>query len=292
LGVQILPAPEEIRRISPLDRGRIMHEILCRFYQEALKKVPGPLRPENFETCWQIMNDVATRAFSAAEAQGLTGFPLLWELDREDLLEDLRSFLQKEAEESQEMVPTHFEIRFGYERGGARGDRSGEPISLALRDGTSLRFRGRIDRVDFSKKGDCLRVIDYKTGSLQGEEDGFCGGTTLQLPLYLMAACRIWKKAHVEKSWAEYYSVSRKGDFERLLFRGEGWNEKEKNLKQIMETIARGIEEGTFFPLQEGERDCKYCDFKGLCEHGVGVLFEKKRKDPRAAAFLRMREIP
>jgi hypothetical protein len=107
-----------------------------------------------------------------------------------------------------------------------------------------------------------------------------------------MAACRIWKEADLERSWAEYCSVSRKGKFARLPFHGDRWEEKEGNLKKILETISRGIREGTFFPFRENDRDCGYCDFKNLCEHGVDVLFEKKKKDPRAAAFLEMRQIP
>jgi ATP-dependent helicase/DNAse subunit B len=153
-------------------------------------------------------------------------------------------------------------------------------------------LRGRMDRVDFSPERDVLRVIDYKTGKLQGEEDGFCGGTTLQLPLYLMAACRTWKEAELEKSWAEYLSVSRKGKFARIPFHGDGWEEKEANLKKILETISRGISEGTFFPYREKNQGCSFCDFRNLCEHGVDVLFEKKKKDPGAAAFLEMRQIP
>jgi CRISPR/Cas system-associated exonuclease Cas4 (RecB family) len=149
-----------------------------------------------------------------------------------------------------------------------------------------------MDRVDFSPARDSLRVIDYKTGKLQGAEDGFCGGTTLQLPLYLLAACRIWKEADLEKSWAEYCSVSRKGNFARLPFHGDRWEEKEGTLKKILETISHGIREGTFFPFREKDRNCGYCDFKNICEHGVDVLFEKKKKDPRAKAFLEMREIP
>jgi ATP-dependent helicase/DNAse subunit B len=292
LGLGVLPSPEKIQRIQPVDRGKVVHDILHQFYRKVLEKKPGPLREENMEVYRQIMSEVAARAFTEAAAQGLTGPPLLWELDQQELLEDLHIFLQKGIEEAGKMLPAYFEIRFGYQSTGSRKGPSSEPISLALKDGTSISFRGRIDRVDFSPEGKSLRVIDYKTGKLQGEEDGFCGGTTLQLPLYLMAACQIWNQADIEKSWAEYYCVSRKGEFERLLFRGERWKENEITLKRIIEIISRGIVEGTFFPMEEDDRKCGYCDFKNLCEHGVGVFFERKKSDPRAAAFLEMREIP
>jgi hypothetical protein len=292
LGLRALPSPEEIQSIQPVDRGKVVHDILHQFYREVLEKNPGPLREENVEVYRQIMDEVAARLFTEAAAQGLTGPPLLWELDQQELLEDLQTFLLEETEDAAKMIPTYFEVRFGYQGTGSRKGPSSELISLALKDGTSISFRGRIDRVDFSPEEKSLRVIDYKTGKLQGEEDGFCGGTTLQLPLYLMAACQMWNQADIEKSWAEYYSVSRKGEFKRLPFRGERWKDNEITLKRIMETISRGILEGTFFPIQEDDRKCGYCDFTNLCEHGAGVLFEKKKRDPRAAAFLEMREIP
>jgi CRISPR/Cas system-associated exonuclease Cas4 (RecB family) len=52
-------------------------------------------------------------------------------------------------------------------------------------------------------------------------------------------------------------------------------------LKKILETISHGISEGTFFPYREKNQGCSFCDFRNLCEHGVEVLFEKKKKDLR-----------
>ncbi|HXZ36311.1 MAG TPA: PD-(D/E)XK nuclease family protein [Thermodesulfobacteriota bacterium] len=292
LGLRPLPSPEEVRRIQPLERGTLVHEILFRFYEASSKRYPGPLRSENLEGYWKALEEAASISFAAAEAEGWTGYPLLWEIDRQSILEDLRAFLEKETQAEEGMIPSLFEVRFGH--GGLSPRKGGvdEPIPLMLEDGMGFFLRGRMDRVDFSPERDALRVIDYKTGKLQGEEDGFCGGTTLQLPLYLMAACRTWKEADLEKSWAEYCSVSRKGKFARIPFRGDGWEEKEANLKKILETIFQGISEGTFFPYREKSQGCSFCDFRNLCEHGVDVLFEKKKKDPRAAAFLEIRQIP
>jgi ATP-dependent helicase/DNAse subunit B len=292
LGLKPLPSPEEVRRIQPLERGTLVHEILFRFFETSVKRYPGLLRSENLGDYRKILEEAASNSFAAAEAQGWTGYPLLWEIDRQSILEDLRAFLEKETQAEEGLIPSLFEVRFGHRGRSSRKGGLDEPISLTLEEGMGFFLRGRMDRVDFSPGRDALRVIDYKTGKLQGEEDGFCGGTTLQLPLYLMAACRTWKEADLEKSRAEYCSVSRKGKFARIPFHGEGWEEKEANLRKILETISRGIREGTFFPLREIRGTCGWCDFKGLCEHGVDVLFEKKKKDPRAEAFLKMREIP
>jgi ATP-dependent helicase/nuclease subunit B len=292
LGLRVLPSPEEILRIRPLERGKVVHDLLFRFYREAIERIPGPFRLDQIATYGKVLADVADRVFSEAEAEGFTGAPLLWEIDRQEILEDLRVVLKRTCEESPEWIPTHFEVRFGYQSPSSKAPRSPEAISLTLEGQSTVSFRGRIDRVDFSPDGSRLRVIDYKTGIVEGQPDGFGGGTALQLPLYLLASCRIWSRVDIEKSWAEYDSVSRKGKFKRLFFNGKHWTEKENTLKKIIQIISRGILEGTFFPCRQEDRSCDPCDFKTLCEQGTSTLFQRKRNDPRAAAFLEMREIP
>lgn len=48
-----------------------------------------------------------------------------------------------------------------------------------------IRLSGRIDRVDVSD--DMVRVIDYKTGKIDGEATDYYMGVKLQVPLYLLA---------------------------------------------------------------------------------------------------------
>jgi ATP-dependent helicase/DNAse subunit B len=288
LKLQPVPSPEEIRRIEPLDRGTLLHKILHDFYKRAASEIPLPLRPEHLPAAWKVMEQAALKAFSEAEVRGETGLALLWELDRQSLLEDLRAFLKNETGLDEGFLPKDLEIQFGFE---PRPGKSPRP-SLLLEDKTEVFLRGRIDRVDGSAGGESLRIVDYKSGKIRGEEDGFGGGASLQLPIYLLAARQLWGRVNLEKSWAEYYSVNREQNFKRVLFRGQGWEEKEKILKKIVGTIGRGIASGLFFPVQEDERKCRYCDFGRLCEQGTDALFERKKNDPRAGAYLEMRAIP
>lgn len=80
-------------------------------------------------------------------------------------------------------VQTKQEVRFGY------GDEAGyPPLSVPLPDGTTMSFRGVIDRID--RFNDYLRVIDYKTGKKAFSTTELELGTQLQLLLYLRAACQ------------------------------------------------------------------------------------------------------
>ncbi len=62
----------------------------------------------------------------------------------------------------------------------SEAERAGE---INLSDG--IKVYGRIDRVDES--GDMVRVIDYKTGSIDAAASSYYSGKKLQLPLYLLA---------------------------------------------------------------------------------------------------------
>jgi ATP-dependent helicase/DNAse subunit B len=294
LKLRTLEAPEEIWRVRPLDRGQIIHQILYQFHREVQKEISGPLQSERFEDYWKRMEKVAHQVFGEAQILGVTGFPLLWDLDQQTILGDLKGFLQEEMKEDSGLTPTHFEMSFGssLDRG---KDLPADSVPLALQErGPVVSFRGRIDRIDFSPTGDYLRIIDYKTGEIQGQENGFSGGTALQLPIYLLAARRIFGQGRVdiERSWAEYCSVKRKNNFKRLPFYGENWEEKEEELKKIVKIIVQGISEGSFFPFREEGKSCGYCDFSSLCENGVNTLFEQKMGDRRAAPYLEMKGIP
>ena len=83
-------------------------------------------------------------------------------------------------------VPAFFELSID--------DREGSPIpmEIALDDGSSVRFIGKIDRVDVYKddSGVYIRVIDYKTGTKVFSLDDVEHGINTQMLLYLFMLCK------------------------------------------------------------------------------------------------------
>lgn len=285
LRLESYPSPEEIIRLSSLEKGKVIHEILYRFYQRLLPELNGSLVQEKLAEYKELLGQVAKEVFAQAEGKGTTGLALLWEIDQQDILQDLRGFLVQELSHKEDMVPKALELKFGLAD-------AQPPAKMELPGGKIVYFRGRIDRVDFSKGREKVRIIDYKTGKLLGREDGFSGGCTLQLPLYLWAARQIWPTVDLHQSWAEYYCLNRREGYGRLTFQGKNWEEKEKILKEIIQTIEEGIRQGIFFAAPAKEGVCQYCDYKRVCEPGGDIIFARKKGDPLAAAFLKMREIP
>ena len=66
------------------------------------------------------------------------------------------------------------------------------PLIFKLDDGTSLFFRGTIDRVDIYRKDDdvYIRIVDYKTGDKVFNIEDIEHGVNLQMLIYIFAICR------------------------------------------------------------------------------------------------------
>lgn len=94
------------------------------------------------------------------------------------LQSDLRRYLRRLAELDIPMIPTHFELQFGFD--------AEQPVDL----GDGLALRGVIDRIDVSDDGSQAAVIDYKGSTVptlaEWQSDG-----KLQVALYMLVAERI-----------------------------------------------------------------------------------------------------
>lgn len=72
-----------------------------------------------------------------------------------------------------------------------------EPLTLETLDGSKIKVRGKIDRVDIMKKNGNLyvRVIDYKTGVKEFKLSDVIYGLNTQMLIYLMTLCKNSKKS-------------------------------------------------------------------------------------------------
>ncbi len=74
--------------------------------------------------------------------------------------------------------PYAYEVSFGME--------GKKPIRVETANG-SVKLRGKIDRVDMTADKALLRIVDYKSSEHKINRDSITAGTTLQLPLYMLA---------------------------------------------------------------------------------------------------------
>ena len=291
LRLKPLEEPEDLLRISPLDKGTLVHAVLERF----VGSLPGggpsvATASDHHRDLMAIAHDELDRA----EAQGLTGAPLLWNADRVEILEDLVRWLDRELADAGLYAEQAVEVSFGGRWAGSQaGSRLDTDAMLEIQAGSrTLRFRGRVDRLDFTP-GQRFRVVDYKTGSgwgLPKKQGMLGGGTALQLPIYLRAGGMILEM-DAAGGEAAYHLVSRAGQLRRIAFTGDDLMARADDLEAVLQRIGDGIASGDFHAEPDPQKACRYCAFDGLCDVGRGRQRNRKAADERAVSFDRMQDI-
>lgn len=279
LRVDPLEEPEAIERIDALERGSLIHDVLERFLQRVgCDDLP---RAERREDHVRLLLEIAEEAGNERVERGVTGRPLIWELDRRRINDDLVRWYDEEVKEAMydEVQPRAFEAAFGVD----------DALRLPIEEREML-LQGRIDRLDYDEGRTRFRVIDYKTGNSRGAKP-FDKGKALQLPIYLLAAAQMLGVG-LEHGRAEYYYCTSKGGFKRKGISGEELIAREGDFRQVMVTIADGVD-GGFFAAHPGKGaiNCMWCDYKTLCDSRIGRIAELKAGDQRATAFVALQEI-
>jgi hypothetical protein len=286
LKIELIEAPEDVLSMAPVDRGGLAHLILERLYGRIFKGGAGP--PDDWG---KTLASIASKLLGDFRADNPFGLPLLWDIDESKLKDDLHAAVAQDLSELGDFTPWKLELKFGYGRRregeGGKRDQAGA-AELPLDGGRVILLGGKIDRVDIDRSRREARVIDYKTGSGTGyKEDRLGGGTTLQLPLYILGAGGLLG-GEAEVVDAQYYLVSGESLGRRVHFSGEALKQRMPDLLTAVGTIVRGIESGIFFAYPGDS--CRYCDYRQACGPGQD-LFERKSADPRAQEFLRMKEL-
>ena len=288
LRLSALEIPEEITAISALDRGDLVHRVLERFIDGESKASRLPASGEAWSTSARDrLFEIAEAAFRGAEDRGVTGKHLLWQMAKQDIQDDLESFLEEDRN-LRRLLGTgriDVEVEFGGTAGGLE----------VLDPETQLRFRGKIDRLDISADGQSVLVLDYKTGgaSLYSglKDDVIDGGKRLQLGVYSLAAQQIVPDASNVR--AAYWFATTRGGFQ---FAPVGHfditdGEVRARFQQGVSTIVAGIGSGVF-PANPGPSDrnghanCRYCDFNNLCPARRGEMWDRKKSDALLAGYL------
>ena len=285
VGVRRDEEPEELLRISALDRGSVFHAIVERFMRSLGGRRPGA-------TDWPALSAVADEVLTNAEAEGLTGHPVLWAGDRAAIREDVERWLEHELADTDGARMTHadYEVRFGPSRhGGPDGPLTRDaPLVVDLPNGGAIEVAGRIDRVDWREAPAAFRVIDYKTGGVRAKENRLEGGAALQLPLYLLAAAAALE-VDPGAGEAQYFHATRRGEYKRVRFTGEQLALRRDDLDRVLAEFDEGMRTGDFH-AEPSKEECRWCDFDSVCDARRKAIRRRKADDPHAARVDARRE--
>jgi ATP-dependent helicase/nuclease subunit B len=294
LRLHAIERPEDTDTISAQERGSLVHAVLAAFIAEMPARA-SPAQP------WSPgerarLREIAEAHCDAAEARGVTGRAVRWELERRRIVREVTALLDTDEAIRDELgvvpMPGGVERAFGF------AGESDEALAVTLSDGRTVAFRGRVDRVDSAPDGSKVVVFDYKTGSgasyVDSEVD-LARGTRLQLPVYGLAMERQAPGPDVEA----YYWFTR----EPRAYAFEGFaldDEHRAEFRRVLSVILDGVEGGVFpaypgAPRSDGRgRDtwdnCCYCAYDRVCPPGRDQAWERKCTDHAVAGFLDLAE--
>jgi ATP-dependent helicase/DNAse subunit B len=256
LGIERWEEPEAALSIDALDLGSLYHAILEDYYRS---------HASNIAT-------VAEKHFGEFQRRGVTGYPTVWEVKKQIIVEELGAFIERDRNASIGWRPTDFEKEF-------RGIAVASPVKL----------RGTIDRIDRSDDGKRARILDYKTGRVPRNvrDDSLAGGETLQLPLYILAAENLLPKVRIDSASYLYFTL--RGGHRTVTFSHEALDGQRPALSSLLDTAASMIRDGVFAQYATAD-GCRQCDYRAICGNGVLKLYERKRDDARMEPFRSIKE--
>jgi RecB family exonuclease len=282
-----LEEPERIIRIDALTRGGLAHTVLERF----IASLEAPLTPTSADAHRAGLLAILEEELDAVEARGLTGAPLLWATDRQEIVDDLLAWLDLQLGAASPYTRTEVEVAFGVSFAGEYRSvlARDEPLEIAV-GAEKFRLRGVIDRLDFEPGGP-FRVVDYKSGAGKSlpRAGQLSGGRALQLPLYILAGASLLD-VDPSRGEAAYHLISRRGGLRQVPFSGADLEARRDEVEQVLGRILNGIAEGDFHPEPSADT-CRHCDFQDLCDVGRMRIRERKGDDPRIQSFTDMRGI-
>jgi RecB family exonuclease len=273
LGIEPVEEPEVLVEADRREVGTVVHRVLQRVFAAVAE---GADRDQAVA----MVASVAEQECAAAERRGEVGLPLVWQAQRAHLVEDLTSAVAADPCWSEVDVPqpSLFELSFG----------TGEvPVILQLSDGRSLRFRGRIDRVDQSADGRYLRIIDYKTGKGSTEKDQVEAGRNIQLPVYQLAGRTLLGGRPDVSIGCSFRMVTRRRSHAEVTLAAD----EAAVLADLADTAQsiRGLVEAGVFPrLPASERMCDWCRAGYACDE-LKSTRQTKQHHPALAQLARLR---
>ena len=193
----------------------------------------------------------------------------------------VRSEAQLAEKDKLGMIPRFFEVSFGPAVNRAAADplSSTKRLVVDIPGVDSACIVGGIDRIDVTenplesgKHG--FRIIDYKRGTPGGVKAAIMEGTSLQIPLYVVAARDVVLAGkNMEPLDAQLYALRkmkittamscvrkpRKGD--------PTWDELLETAEKHVRSYVRAIRRAEFPVMRRGGNCPSYCEFSTICRY-------------------------
>ncbi len=233
--------------LAPNLRGTAYHEVLKEYYQKLYR---DGLTGQLFGAALQERLDQAfERHYTLVSYKQFGIYPVIWELILKDMHDKLSVFVQKDAEQLGNFVPSIFETYF-------------EKVYIPSND-LKLKLKGIIDRIDIDKTHQTFRVIDYKSGRHGGKDlaaDMF-KYVILQPFIYLLLAQDSSYTRGLSADGAFLLNINQ--GYARQELSAAGFETVCGRAAQFVTMLTDFIQQGQFF-INPGEH-CTYCPYAAIC---------------------------
>ena len=300
--LKLEPRGEAALDLQAIDAGKLLHDILRRFFERHRRQRLADL---DRETLQDELRKLADSVFDEHEQVVPPLNKQIWKIDREirKILLDQVLLYELEIQEQASaagVLPAYFELAFGGMRSAARDPESTDQ-ALELTRSTfvgeeTMKISGQIDRVDVARDN-TLIAYDYKlsTGS---SKDDIKSGRSLQLPIYLEALERLILPDR-QIAGGGYY-VIRGGNERRnkglhranlLDYSGIGkkaggvigddeWQQIRNDVILKIWDFLDHMRAGQFgVNPSEKQKTCRFCDFAAVCRYDRYRIDGKRRGD-------------
>ena len=298
--LKLEPRGEAALDLQALDAGKLLHDILRRFFEQHRGKRLDPAKREDLTK--QLLR-IADEVFDLHQQVVPPLNKQVWKLDREIRKIILEQVLLYELDLQEKtagagVIPARFELAFGGMKSAARDPGStDEPLQLirsTFVGEETMKISGQIDRVDIARDQTVV-AYDYKLSKGARKEDIY-EGRTLQIPIYLAALEQLFFPGHAIAGGG-YYTL--RGGAERRntgmyrkdfndeylglgaknsIFSEYEWQEFRAEVTARIWEFLDGMRAGRFtMEPSEGYKTCKFCDYVAVCRYEKYRIDRKKR---------------
>ncbi|MEX0678244.1 MAG: PD-(D/E)XK nuclease family protein [Pirellulales bacterium] len=307
------PVTEPELAVDYMQRGRMLHWLLSTAHRRLNELAGGPSSPgaHEQEPFMEIVRSLVDELRDARGGRALDGG--LAEIDLRKIVQWIAGYYHQHAGYDRQwnswqvpMRPAHFEVSFGPKPGDGQRDEAQQVLDesdpLSTLDpfeldcaGETIRFAGRIDRIDLGQFGEqaVFSILDYKSGagSKRTSLQAVLAGDALQLPLYALAAEWLVAGRQAAPFRAAYWHVAGKGyqekDALKFLVVADGrlakspeWQALESKLRVRLRSLVAGIRGGQF-PMHSADDECTgRCPFNTVCRVNQVRSLEKTWQPP------------
>jgi ATP-dependent helicase/DNAse subunit B len=296
--LRLEPRTEAALDLQAIDAGKLLHDILRRFFERHRNQYLPSLDREALRA---DLARVADQVFDEHERLVPPLNRRIWEIDREIrklildqvLLYELR--LQERTNE-RGIRPAYFELAFGRASQASDPGSSTEYLKLnrASADANEIALvQGQIDRVDVNEQEKVAVAYDYKLSQGAKLED-IEAGRQVQIPIYLAALEQLFLP-EFDLAGGGYYRL--RGSGARLnqgMYRTQfadctsvtstktkldevEWQRIRGEVQKKVWEFIDGMRAGDFrVRPSQGKATCKFCDYAPVCRYDTYRISRKR----------------